>query len=219
MNDVSKQIYQTFHPIVVENFLKTLHTIFKSSKHHSLIISSIHFRAGNDLRCLLDWLRSLIDTGKVVPITLNREEPKRDNLKDKLTLAYTNYWKYKNCSVTHKGEANLSKINEPKLKEIIHGLVSSAPLDVTTDIIDSLKKITNVPPTTRSKGKIINPEDIDQFFLNIIERHQTHLPRIYPLLHLLDIPAPTNMKAQILLTELDKASEKDIKTLSSLLNR
>lgn len=219
MKEVSSQIYRKFHPIVIENFLKTLHTIFKSSKHYSLIISSIHFRAGNDLRYLLDWLTTMINTGEIAAITIHREEPKRDTLKNKLILAYTNYWKYRNYTPTQKGDPNMSKINEPKLRLIVDELVDYVPLDVTDDLINSLKNITNVPTRGKGKVKIIPPEDIDLFFTRIVQHHASQMPHMHPFLQLLDIPSSINIEVQSILSNLEKEAEKNILALSSLLTR
>jgi hypothetical protein len=219
LKDVSKQIVYKFHPIVVDNFIKTLHTIFKSTKHYALVLSSVHFRAGTEFRCLLDWFNLILASNEIVGVRVEREGTQRDSLKSKLTLAYTNYWKYKNSTETDKGEAVMNKIKDPNLEAIVNDLVDHAPFDVTIDITNSLRLVTNTPARGKSKAKIIDPEEVNKFFFKLIQTHRSHLPHFYPFLELLNIPPPVKSDAKFILTDLESSNERLVDTLHGLLSR
>jgi hypothetical protein len=219
LKDVSKQIVYKFHPIVVDNFMKTLHTIFKSTKHYSMILSSVHFRAGTEFRCLLDWFNQILTSNEIVGVKLEREGTQRDSLKSKLILAYTNYWKYKNSTENDKGEAVMSKIKDPNLETIVNDLVTHAPFDVTINLTNSLRSITNTPARGKSKAKIIDPEDVNKFFSKLIQTHGSHLPHLYPFLELMSIPPPVDLDARSILADLEKSNERLVESLYALLSR
>ena len=199
--------------------MKTLHTIFKSTKHYSLILSSVHFRAGTEFRCLLDWFNHILANNEIVEVRVEREGTQRDSLKSKLILAYTNYWKYKNSTESEKGEAVMSKIKNPNLEIVVNDLVTHAPFDVTIDLTNSLRMITNTPARGKSKAKIINSEDVDQIFSRLIQTHGNHMTHLYPFLELMSVPPPVELEAKLILTNIEKSNERLVETLSSLLAR
>jgi hypothetical protein len=219
VSDISRQIVHRFHPIVVGNFLKTLETIFKSTKHYTLILSAIHYKAGPELRYLLDWLTQTVTTGELTPVRLAREGTKRDSLKNKLTVAYKNYWRNKNCLENGTSEADKAKMTDPKLESIVTDLLDLTPFEVTTKIVISLQLITNSPAKGKSKPKIIPSEAVTAFFSTNIQTHKSHLIHLYPFLELLDIPHEANLEAQTILKEIEKSNSHLMKSLSVLLTR
>jgi hypothetical protein len=221
LNDISRQIVHRFHPAVVDNFMKTLQTVFKSTKHYTLIVSSIHFKAGPELRYLLDWLNQTLSTGQLTTVKVEREGTKREALKNKLILAYKNYWKNKNCPIIGKSEPNIAKMTDPSLDMIVTDILDLIPFETTSQLITSLQLITN---SSSSKGKlksskIISSDLVTAFFANNIRIHKSHLIHLYPFLQLLDIPFDINREAQSLLKEIENKNYPHIVSLEKLLTR
>jgi hypothetical protein len=183
-------ILERCHPSDVALFKKTLSTFALSKSNrlrknqHDLIISSLSFRATHEMKTVLNWFKSMLESSDEIPLEFS-EDPKYSTSKQKCYRAFLSY-RRKQHALTKQEKAETKQKAKKYTpsdteKEALERILANIPPQLIQDVTKFLNEFQIHVNKTNSHAA-------NQIIDDLLFAAEYHREEMFRLFHMIDLP-------------------------------